>query len=470
MHKPSMAYVVSVWAGAMFIELFDSTVILTALPAIAASFGVSPLAVGVGVTGYLLAVAAVLPACGWIADRFGTRRVFMAALALFALASLACGLSQSLPMFTAARVVQGAAGALMSPVARIAVLKVLDRHRVVQALNIGVMAGLMGPTIAPPIGGFIATYWSWHWIFFINVPIALAGWLAAWRRYPNLCVSGPRPFDWRGAVLNAMAMTGVIYGLQLLAGRRDDWLTGAIITGGGLLFGVLALRHARVFAHPLLSLASLRVPSFRVSATVGFLTRLAVFGPVFVLPLLLQLGLGMSAFAAGLYILVVAGSDVLMKLWVVGSLRRFGHRRILVWTAATYPLFPLGLLTLTPHTPWLAIVLLLAYGGAVRSYHMTAVTTLSFADVTQEAMSDASTLVSVVQQLAQAIGVAMAAVAINFVVAWRGTWGAPLERIDFVVALLLAALGGWLTLYWYRGLPPTVGARASGFIPAARGQ
>jgi EmrB/QacA subfamily drug resistance transporter len=467
MHKPSTAYVVSVWASAVFMELFDSTVILTALPAIAASFGVSPLAVGIGITGYLLALAAVLPACGWIADRFGTRRVFLFAITFFSLASIACGMSRSLAMFTVARVVQGVAGALMSPVARIAVLKVLDRHKVMQAMNIGIMAGLMGPTIAPPIGGFIATYWSWRWIFFINVPIAILGLVAAWGRYPNLRAAGPRPFDWRGAALNALAMVGVIYGLQLLTGGRHDWGNGAAIALGGAIFCVLALRHARVFPHPLLSLASLHIPSFRVSALAGFVTRIAVFSPMFVLPLLLQLGLGMNAFVAGVYILVAAGADVLMKLWVVGSLRRHGHRRILVWTATLYPLFPLGLIALTQRTPAVVIVLLLIYGGAVRSYHMTALSTLSFADVPQQEMSDASALIAVAQQVAQAISVALAAVAINFVVAWRGTLGAPLGRGDFVAALLLSAACAWAALLWYRAMPVTAGSRASGYQPHA---
>jgi EmrB/QacA subfamily drug resistance transporter len=468
MQKPSTAYIVSIWAGAVFMELFDSTVILTALPAIAGSFGVSPLAVGIGVTGYLLALAAVLPACGWIADRYGTRRVFLGALAMFGLASIACGMSQSLAMFTFARIVQGMAGALMSPVARIGLLKVLDRGKVVQAMNIGIMAGLMGPTIAPPIGGFIATYWSWHWIFYINVPIAILGIVAAWGRYPELRAAGPRPFDWRGAAMNALAMVGVIYGLQLLAGARAHWLTGALIALGGAVFCVLALRHARAHVHPLLSLKSLHIPTFRVSAMTGFVTRVAIFGPVFVIPLLLQLGIGMSAFAAGMYILVCAGADVLMKLWVVGSLRRHGHRHILVWSALLYPLFPLGLIALSPQTPAVVIALLMVYGGAVRSYHMTAVSTLSFADVPQDEVSDASTLVAVAQQVAQAIGVALAAVAINFVVAWNGAMGAPLQRSDFTVALLLSASCAWLTVISYRAMPEAAGARASGFQPPAR--
>jgi EmrB/QacA subfamily drug resistance transporter len=449
----------------MFMEMFDGSVILTALPAMAASFAVSPLAMGIGVTGYLLALAAVLPACGWIADRFGTRRVFMWAIATFALASVACGLSQSLEMFTAARVVQGTAAALMSPVARIAMLKILDRHKMIQAMNIGIMAALIGPTVGPPIGGFIATYWSWHWIFFINVPIAILGLLLTWRHYPDLRAAGPRLFDWRGAALNALAMLGVIYGLQLMADSRHDWRIGVGIALGGAACCVLALRHARRFTHPLLSLESLHIPSFKITVTAGFITRVTVFGPVFMLPLLLQLGLGMSAFMAGVYILISTGADVLAKLWIVASLRRYGHRRIMMWSAVLYPVFPLGLIMLDPHSSTLMIVLLMIYGGFVRSYQMTAINSLCFADISQQDISNASPLVSLAQQTGMAIAVALATVAINLVVSWRGAVGVPLQRGDFAGALLLMAVGAWLTVLWYRSMPADAGARASGYQP-----
>jgi hypothetical protein len=334
-------------------------------------------------------------------------------------------------------------------------------------MNVGIMAALIGPTVGPPIGGFIATYWSWHWIFFINVPIAVLGLLLTWRHYPDLRGAGPRPFDWRGAALNALAMLGVIYGLHLLADSRHDWRVGAGITLCGAAFCVLAFRHARRFPHPLLSLESLHIPSFRITVTAGFVTRVTAFGPVFILPLLLQLGLGMNAFVAGIYILITTGADVLAKLWVVGSLKRFGHRRILMWSSVLYPLFPLGLIALDPHSSTLMIVLLMIYGGFVRSYQMTAINSLCFADISQQDISNASPLVSLAQQTGMAIAVALAAAAINLVVSWRGAVGAPLQRGDFAGALLLVAVGAWLTVAWYRAMPADAGARASGYQPRA---
>jgi len=468
MKKPSANYLVAIFAGAAFMELFDGSVILTALPAMAQTFGVSPLVMGIGITGYLLALAAVLPASGWIADRYGTRRVFMLAVALFGLASLACGLADSLGTFMLARVAQGVAGALMSPVARITLLKELDRRTMVSAMNIGIMAGLMGPTIGPAVGGAIATWWTWRWIFFINVPIAAGALLATATRYPNLREPEPRPFDWRGALLNALAMAGVIYGLQLLAEAVVDWRVGVAVTVAGALVGLVALRHARVHPTPIMPLDALRVRTFRVSAVNGLFARLSVFGPVFVMPLLLQLGLGMSAFLSGVYMFVTAGADMLAKLWIVGSLRRHGHRRVLVWSAGLYPLFIVGLIFVTAGTPVWMLVALTVYGGAVRSFQMSAMNTLSFSDLPTELSSGGSTLLSAVQQMSQAVSVAIASVSIHLVQIALGHGGQPLQRRDFLLPLALAALCGWGTALSYRTLAEDAGHKASGYVARHR--
>jgi EmrB/QacA subfamily drug resistance transporter len=469
MQKPAANYLVIIFAGASFMEMFDGTVILTALPAMAASFGVSPLVMGVGITSYLLALAAVLPASGWIADRFGTRRVFMLAVALFGVASVACGLSHSFGAFMLSRVVQGLAGALMSPVARITLLKLLDRHTMLRAMNIGIMAALMGPTIGPAVGGAIATWWNWRWIFFINVPIAILALLATWWRYPDVRDEQLPTFDWRGALLNAAAMIGVIYGLQLLAEGRADWRLCLAVAAGGLVIGGFALRHAQRFAAPILSLRALQVPTFRTAALTGFVARLAVFAPMFVLPLLLQLGLGMSAFLAGIYMLLTMGADLLAKIGLVGGLRIFGHRRVLIWSAALYPLFVLGLMALTVGTPAWAIALLAIFGGVVRSYQMSAINTLGYSDLPIELSSGASTLQSAVQQVSQAVGVALSSVLIHLGQVWRDTVGQPLQRADFAVPLLFAACCAWLTVLSYRSLPDDAGARASGYVPRRPG-
>lgn len=465
MRKPPTALMASISAGALFMEMFDGTVILTALPAMAADFGVSPLAMGVGITGYLLALAAVLPASGWIADRFGTRRVFMSAVSVFALASLACALSRTLPQFTAARVLQGAAGALMSPVARIALLKVLDRPTMVRAMNIGIMVGLMGPTLGPAVGGFFATYSDWQWIFLINLPIALLALLAVHGRYPDVREAEPREFDWRGAGLNAAALIGIVYGLQLLSDSRHDWRAGLSLTLAGLVVAWLAVRHARRHAHPLLAMTAFRIQTFHASAVAGFISRMAILGTVFVLPLLLQLGLGMSAFLAGVYMLVAAGSDVLAKLAIVPALRRHGHRAVLLGSSVLYAAFPLLLAAVTGDTPAALLLALMVYGGVVRSFHMTAINTLSFTDVPQAEVSSASTVISVVQQLAQAIGVALAAVVVHLAVLARTGGEATMQRGDFQAVLLLLTLASLSALYWFRRLPVDAGHQASGFRP-----
>lgn len=461
--------IAAIVASAMFMELLDSTVLLTALPRMAETFHRSPVDLSIGVTAYLLSFAALIPASGWVADHYGTRTVFSAAIALFVAASVWCGLSSSLEMFTAARVLQGAGASMMSPVGRMTMMRVIERRQVARAINWVAMAGLLGPTIGPPLGGFITTYWDWRWIFFINVPIGLIGMLLVWRHFPNLRASEQRPFDAAGFVLNAGTLTGVLYGLHQLTESQADWRIGAALTVAGAVLAVFAVRHARSVSHPLLDLAPLRVASFRASAAGGALFRLALFAPNFLLPLMLQLGLGMSAFASGIFILVGASADVLVKLAVIPLLRQFGLRNMLVHSAWLYALFPLCLMLISPQTHWLALGLLLVFGGAIRSLQMTAINTVMIVDLPGNQVNAATTFSAVSQQASQAISVALAALIINVTVWWLGDSAAALRIADFRPALLLAALATLATLYLYLPLPPAVGSEVSGHRqPAAK--
>jgi MFS family permease len=324
------------------------------------------------------------------------------------------------------------------------------------------MAGLLGPTIGPPLGGFITTYWSWRWIFFINVPIGLIGIVMIWRLFPNLKADQHRPFDSHGFLLNAGALGGVLYGLHQLTESAASWPLGAGLTAAGAVLAVFAIRHALRAAHPLLDLAPLRIPSFRASAAGGALFRVALFAPTFLLPLMLQLALGMSAFVSGLYILVGAAADVLIKFAAIGLLRRHGLRSLLIHSAWLYALFPLALMLISRETPWLPLGLLLAYGGAIRSLQMTAVSTVMIVDVPGNQVNAATTFSAVSQQVSQALSVALAALIVNVTVWWLGDSTTAMRIADFRPALLLATLASLAILYWYLPLPPSTGADVSG--------
>jgi EmrB/QacA subfamily drug resistance transporter len=455
------------FAGALFMELLDTTVILTALPNMAQTFGVNPVDLSIGVTSYMLAMSALLPASGWIADHFGTRRVFLVAIAGFALASVLCGLSGTLPMFVAARLLQGASAAIMAPVARLTMLKSMERNKLARAMNTGAMAGLVGPAIGPPLGGFLTTYWSWRWIFLMNIPIAIGAFVLAWRSFPEVRAAHERRFDGRGFALNAVASVALLYGLQSLSESGRDWRIGAALVAVGVVVGLLSIRHSRRDSHPLLQFAALRIPTFRASVINGALFRGAFLVPVFVLPLLLQLGMGFTAFKAGLYILASATADVLAKVFLIAGLRRMGHRKVLMWSAALYALFPLAMMLVGASTPWQVLTLLMIFGGATRSWQMTTLHTFTFVDVPQREISDASTFASVTQQLAQPMAVASAALVINVTVWWLGGSAHGWQVSDFHPALMLAVIASLLTLLWYWPLSPTSGAEVSGYRPQA---
>jgi EmrB/QacA subfamily drug resistance transporter len=448
-------------ACAMFMELLDATIILTALPTMARSFDVTAVQLSIAITAFLLALAVFLPASGWLADRFGTRTVFAGAIALFVVSSVACGLSQELWHFIVARTLQGAAAGLMSPVGRLAMVRAVDRSYMARAVNLGVMAGLLGPMIGPPLGGFLTDYVSWRWIFFVNVPIGVVGIWLVWKLIPEFRSETPRPFDRKGFVLNGLAFVGLLYGLQLLSEPLSDWRSGAAVVLVGAVIGVFACRHAIRDQHPMLNLAALKMPIFATSLGAGFLFRVGMYTPQFVLPLLLQLGLGMSAAMSGLLLLAHAGTDVLAKLFIIRSLRLHGHRRILLWSAALFASFPIYLLIVKPGTSITILVAAFIVSAVFRSFHMTASNTLLLAS-TGPQLTSGATLVSLAQQMSFALAVAVAAVMIHFATLMRGAEGAQPVIGDFRLALGLAALVSLLATIWYRRLPQGAGADVSG--------
>ncbi len=449
-------------AGAMFMESLDSTVIVTALPAMALDFGVSTTSASLGVSMYLLAVAVCLPLSAWLADRFGTRTVLWLAVSMFTVASVLCGLSTTLWEFVSMRVLQGASAALMTPVARLVVVRNMSKSALMHAIAIITWPALIAPVLGPPLGGFITTYGSWHWIFFINLPIGLVGvWIVS-RFIPQQVSSDRRPFDFGGFILTASALVGLIGGLDLISGGKGLWHAGAGLLVFGLLLGAMATRHALNHAHPVVSLAALGTQTFFTTAISGGLfSRIAISATPFLLPLLFQTAFGYSAFTSGLLLLAYFVGNIGMKLVASRLIRRWGFKQILLCNGIDLSASVLGCAFLTPQWPIPWVIAVLLAGGMSRSLQMTALNSLAFADVVPSQMSAANTLAGVAQQIAITLGVAVGAVFLNLSQLWRA--GSVFELQDFQFAFLAIATLGFIAVFANSRLPLSAGQAVSGY-------
>lgn len=452
-------FVAAIVACAFFMETLDSTVIVTALPRMAQAFEASPVRLSLGLTAYIITLAIVIPASGWIADRLGTRNVFCAAIGVFTLASVWCGFSNSVAEFVLARILQGIGGAMMSPVGRLVVLRSTERKDLVRVMNFVTLPGLIGPIVGPPVGGFITTYFSWRYIFFLNVPVGLFGMALVFNLIRNFYGETRRPFDIVGFLLNGAALAALIYGMDLL-GNRGIGRDGVSLVVGGLVLGVLAVRYALRARHPLVDLGALRIHSFNAVNAGGSFFRIAISGPTFLMPLLFQVGLGMSAFASGLLLLVHAGGDFAAKLVTTRFIRSFGFRSALVWTTIVFAVTIGACAFFTVATPLWIILPLLFISGVCRSLQMTAQTSFQFAEIPSEGVTAASTLSSALLQIVRAIGVALAAAVLSLSVALRS--GGSLGLADFRVGFVAIALVSLGSLFWYWPLHPHSGAELSG--------
>ncbi len=448
-------------AGAFFMEFLDGTVIATALPAMARDFGLRPVDLSVGVSAYLFTLALLLPASGWAAERFGARRVFCTAVAVFTLASVACGLSTGLVSFTLARIVQGAGGALMVPVGRLAVLRATPKPDLMRAIAILTWPALAAPVIAPPLGGFIVTAASWRWIFVINLPLGvLALWLAA-RVVPPERGGVPRRFDAAGFGLVGLAVLALLGAVELMGREAVDWpLVGALALAAVAL-GLPALRHLRRYPAPILRLDGFAVPSFAVCMRGGTLFRVAVGAVPFLLPLLFQLGFGLDAFRSGLLVLALFLGNLGMKPLTSAVLRRFGFKRVLVGDALLASFAILALAALSPTTPLPATLLLLALAGATRSMGLTTINTLAFADIASDAIGGANTLFNMFQQLGFGLGVALGALALRAAERWRPAGALHATVPEFRVAFALVSLAGLAAALDALRLPADAGAEVA---------
>ncbi|MGA7586539.1 MAG: MFS transporter [Rouxiella badensis] len=400
-------------AGAMFMENLDATVIVTALPKMALAFGVPAIDLNIGVSAYILTLTVFIPASGWIANRFGTRTIFSLAIILFTLASVLCATSVSLPTFTAARMLQGFAGALMVPVGRLVVLRNTAKADLIKAIATITWPALVAPILGPPLGGFITTYVSWHWIFILNVPLGIIALLLSLRLIPNEKGAKGIPFDVLGFLLTGIACLGLMFGLDLFnKGDATYWLPSLCVIGS-LLVGALAVKHSLSSPHPLLPMVAMKIKSYGVTVIGGSLFRIAIGSLPFLLPLLFQLGYGMNAFNAGLLVLSVFAGNLAMKPFTSAILFRFPFRTILVVNGLLNTLTIFACAFLTPAVPTTLTFILLFISGMTRSMQFTAINTLAFSQVPGPQMGGANTLFNTAQQLSSGLGIAIGALALR---------------------------------------------------------
>ncbi|MGE2731450.1 MFS transporter [Mycolicibacterium vaccae] len=408
----------------MFMEILDATIIAPAIPAIAASFDVAPVDVNIAISAYLLTVAVLIPVSGWLAGRFGVRPVFLAAIAVFTLASVGCAVSTSLPMLVAMRVLQGVGGAMMVPVGRLAVLRGTAKTDLVRAIALLTWPALTAPVLAPALGGAIATAGSWRWIFIINIPLGVLGLLFALKLIRGDATSASTPFDWRGLALLGSGIAVALIALEHVRVSGTPWLlVGLGVTAALCLLGA-AVWHLRRTPSPLIRLAVLRVRTLRITVAGGSLYRMVITAVPFLLPLLFQLEFGWSALSAGLMVTALFVGNLTIKPLTTPLMRRFGIRQVLLVNGLVSVAWFGVLAALRPELPMLVIVTVLYVSGALRSIGFTAYNSLAFADVEGEEMTHANTLNATVHEIASGLGIAIAALLLTTLTSYSWTFAA----------------------------------------------
>ncbi|ABI63025.2 Multidrug resistance protein B [Granulibacter bethesdensis CGDNIH1] len=447
-------------ACALFMQNVDGTVIATALPAMARQFGVPVVHMSMALTAYLLSLAVFIPASGWVADRFGARNVFRAAIGIFTLGSVLCGYSTTLGMLVASRVLQGLGGAMMVPVGRLVLLRTVPKQQLVNAMAWVTIPALVGPVVGPPLGGLIVQYASWPWVFDINIPVGLLGILMVTLHVPDVRAPDPGPFDARGLILSGGAVALLMASMETVGrGVVPPWVT-LLLAMAGLLCAVVYLCHARGRQRPVLDPGLLRLPTFRVSVISGTLFRISAGAFPFLLPLMLQVGFEMTPLKSGAITLASAVGALAMKAVAARALRQWGFRDTLFWNGIGSAVLVALVAALRPSWPLVLVYGLLVPAGFLRSLQFTAYNALAYAEVGPGRMSAATSLYSTIQQLSLTIGVSAGAGALEMAMAIHGRTQPGLA--DFSVAFLLIGAIALLAAPTALGMARTAGAEMSG--------
>lgn len=464
--SPNYRLVALIVASALFMEFVDSTVLATALPTMARDFAVRPQEMSVALTSYLLALAIFIPASGKLADRFGSRTVFRSAILLFVLGSLACGQSRTLEMIVVSRFVQGMGGAMMIPVGRLVLLRSVAKRDMVNAMSWLLVPALIGPILGPPLGGFIVTYLDWRWIFYINLPMGALGFWLVGRYIANIREDDPGRFDARGFVLSGVSLGCLLFGFEMVS-RPGEGAMAAILIVIGAAAGALYVRHAIGREGAILDLGLLRDPTFRLSVIAGSITRITQGAQPFLLPLMMQVGLGFTAAKSGTITVATAIGSLAMKSFAPRVLRRFGFRRALIWNGviATAGYAICGLFG--PSWPTWAMFCVLVLCGFFMSFQFTAYNTIAYDGVDKQHMSSATAFYSTFQQLMLSLGICVAATALHLAMLANGSSTPTLS--DFSVAFWVVTAISLTATFWNLRFATDAGAEISGHAEPAEG-
>lgn len=446
-------------ASAMFMEQLDATVLATALPTMAQDFGVSAPAMSIALTSYLLSLAIFIPASGKIADRFGSRTVFRAAIAVFVAGSIFCAQAPNLTLLVIARLIQGLGGAMMMPVGRLVLMRSVARKDYVAAMSWLLVPALVGPILGPPIGGMFVTYLDWRWIFYINVPIGLLGFVLVTLFIEEVKGASNGPFDTVGFVLSGISLGSLLFGFEM-SSRSGEGSLAIFLISIGLLFGIAYLHHARRHPAPIMDFSLMRVPSFGASVIAGSLTRISQGAQPFLMPLMLQLGFGLSAAAAGRVVIAAALGSMAMKMFTSRILKRFGFRSSLIVNGIIGTLGYGLCAVFRPDWPISLIFVILFFCGFFMSFQFTAYNTIAYDEIERDRMSSATSFYTTFQQLMLSLGICVAALALHGSM-FMGDRETPALG-DFTVAFVVVMVISLLATVWNARFSRTAGAEISG--------
>jgi EmrB/QacA subfamily drug resistance transporter len=446
--------------SALLMQFIDQTALSTALPTLAAAFRIPPIDLKLVLTSYILVQAVVVPASGWAADRWGARRIFMAAMAVFLLGSVLCGLSRTLGELVLFRILQGAGAAMIMPVGRIIVVGQSSREQLVKAMALLTTPAMVGPIIGPPLTGLILQFGSWPWIFYINLPVGILGMIAVWKFVPRRREPHPGRFDTIGFVLAAAAMSTTMGLAETLGFNLIPWTVQVAALVVAVASIILFIRHARSAERPVLDLSLFRARTFRASCTAGTLLRIGIGATPFLMPLLLQIGMGWSPLQAGALTIAMAIGALISRPLATRMMKLFGFRNVLVWTAATVAVFTLAPGFFRMSTPVWLMFAILAVGGFVRATQFTASNALAFAELDQKQVTAASTLQAVILQLSISMGITMGSLALQLV--RIGSGGQALTPKQFTLPFCFLGLLALMAVPVYARLARDTGADMTG--------
>jgi len=457
---PNFRVIAMIVASAMLMENVDATVLATALPTMARDFGVDAPAMSIALTSYLLSLAIFIPASGRMADSFGSRTVFRSAIAVFVVGSILCAFAPTLPFLVLARLLQGIGGAMMMPVGRLVLMRSVDRKDMVSAMSWLLVPALIGPIVGPPLGGFIVTYLDWRWIFYINVPIGIIGMIFVSIYIDEVKGKAAGPFDTIGFILSGISLGSLLFGFEL-SSHEGQGSFAIFLIAIGLLFGIAYLRHARRHPAPIMDFSLMKVPSFGTSVIAGSLTRITQGAQPFLLPLLFQIGFGLSAAAAGQIVISTALGALFMKPLARAVFRRVGFRRSLVINGILGTIGYGLCAAFRPDWPMPLIFIALVLSAFFMSFQFTAYNTIAYDEIGQDRMSSATSFYTTFQQLMLSLGICIGALALHGSMAFNGVETPELG--DFSTAFIIVALISICATFWNLRFSPTAGEEISGY-------